>query len=230
MKKLIDLGVRGRLLRWTADFISERMGRVRYNDARSGYREYRYGLPQGSCLSPILFNVFFRDVFKAEINDRNVKVAVYADDISVTVEAASAREAAKQLSLLLGAVEQWGYRNRVRFDKASDKCGFMIFSRRITESPVVTFGKERLKQLTSHKHLGVTFNGRLNFSEHIAHVKAKAWSAYHAVRRVVGHNWGVTTGTVMRLYIGLVRPILESACVVWDGASSADKVKLDRVH
>ena len=155
-------------------------------------------------MSPILFNVFFRDVFEAKIGDRNVKVAVYADDISVTVEADSAQQAAKQLSFILGAVDQWGYRNRVRFDKASDKCGFMVFSRRAIESPVVQFGNELLQQLTSHKHLGVTFNGKLNFAEHISHVKAKAWSAYHAVRRVVGYNWGVTTGTVMRLYIGLV--------------------------
>ena len=46
----------------------------------------------------------------------------------------------------------------------------------------------------------------------------------------MGDGWGATTKTVMRLYEGLVRPILESACVVWDGASATHKATLERVH
>ena len=34
----------------------------------------------------------------------------------------------------------------------------------------------------------------------------------------------------MRLYKGLLRPVLESSCVVWDGASENEKVKLEKVH
>jgi len=63
LAKLIRLGLKGRALRWIADFLSDRFACVRYDDVRSRYREFRYGLPQGSCLSPILFNVFLRDVF-----------------------------------------------------------------------------------------------------------------------------------------------------------------------
>ena len=118
----------------------------------------------------------------------------------------------------------------MRFDKQSDKCGYVIFAKRPQPDLNVMFGDQLLKRQRSHKYLGVIFNESLNFSEHIARVKAKAWSAYHAFRKLVGSNWGATTKTVMRLYEGLVRPILESACVVWDGASAAEKVTLERVH
>ena len=98
VKKLIDLGVRGHMLRWIGDFISERFGRVRCNEARSRYTEYRYGLPQGSCLSPVLFNVFFRDIFETLASDPEVRVAVYADDICVTAIGITVEAAVHKLS------------------------------------------------------------------------------------------------------------------------------------
>ena len=230
IKKLINLGLRGRMLRWIMDFISERFGRVRIDGEHSRYREYRYGLPQGSCLSPILFNVFFSDMFPAEISDPNIRVGVYADDICVTVVGETTEQVARKLSEQLELVERWGRKNRVRFDKLSDKCGYMIFSRKRTSDVDVRFGEESLKRKSSHKYLGVIFEENFSFSKHLARVKAKAWSAYHLVRRVVGERWGATTKAVVRLYEGLIRPILEAACVVWDGATAAEKVTLERVH
>lgn len=85
----------------------------------------------------------------------------------------------------------------------------------------VRFGAEELKRKSSHEYLGVVFEETFSFSKHVARVRAKAWSAYHAVRRVVGEKWGATTKIVIRLYEGLVRPILESARVLWDGASAS---------
>ena len=228
--KLIKLGVRGRLLRWIVDFISKRMGRVRCNGEQSEYREYRYGLPQGSCLSPILFNVFFSDMFPSVIADKDIRVAVYADDICITVIGDTMDETAQKLSGVLDTVDLWGKKNRVRFDKLSDKCGYMIFSRRASPDQRVRFGDQQLTRQFRHKYLGVIFDQSLTFSDHLSLVKAKAWAGYHAVRRVVGNNWGATTRTVVKLYEGLVRPILEAACVVWDGASNAVKVVLERVH
>ena len=87
-----------------------------------------------------------------------------------------------------------------------------------------------MKRKASHKYLGVVFEENFSFSKHIKRVRAKAWSAYHAIRRVVGEKWGATTKIVVRLYEGLVRPILESACVVWDGATASEKQTLDTVQ
>ena len=116
-EETVDLAVRGHMLRWVVGFISERFGRVRCNEARSRYSEYQYGLPQGSCLSPILFNVFFRDMFEGLVLDPELRVAVYADDICVTAVGTTVEAAVLKLSQALGEVEVWGQRNRTRFDK-----------------------------------------------------------------------------------------------------------------
>ena len=218
------------MLRWIFNFVQGRMGRVRCNNAQSTLKEYRYGLPQGSFLSPILFNVFFRDVFRVDVNSADLNAAVYADDISITATGRTVEAAAAKLTKALESVDKWGKQNKVRFDKQSDKCGYLIFSRSKKVDQQVRFGQQELHRLTSHKHLGVIFNESLTFTEHITRVKAKAWSAYHAIRRAVGSQWGATTKTVMRLYEGLVRPVLEAACVVWDSATEATKKPLERIH
>ena len=138
LKKLIDFGVRGRMLIWVKDFISERFGRVRIEGGRSRYTEYRYGLPQGSCLSPILFNVFLSDIFSKHIVDACIRIGVYADDICLTAIGSTTEEAVERLSKALGRIDSWGRKNRVHFEKLSDKCGYMIFSRAAIEMQVIT--------------------------------------------------------------------------------------------
>ena len=94
-----------------------------------------------------------------------------------------------------------------------------VFSRRKQPPCIVRFGKEKLNRKKSHKFLGVTLDEGLKFTEHITKVRGKAWRAYHDIRRVVGEGWGASTQAVIRLYEGLVRPTLEFASLVWDGAS-----------
>jgi len=230
LAKLIRLGLKGRALRWIADFLSDRFACVRYDDVRSRYREFRYGLPQGSCLSPILFNVFLRDVFTPDDLDADRDGGVYADDIRVSAFGDDVHEAAKKLSAMLLKIGTWGKKNRVRFDTDSDKCGFVVFSRRVQPDPEVRFNGGLLRRKHVHKCLGVHLDGALRFSHHIDQVKAKTWRAYHSMRRIVGNDWGASLSAVKKLYEGLVRPVLEYACIVWDGAAKSEKTKLERVH
>ena len=203
---------------------------MKYDNCRSRYREFRYGLPQGSCLSPILFNVFLRDVFNPRDFTASREGGVYADDIRVSAFGDSVEEAGANLTEMLTSVREWDSKNCARFDLDSDKCGYVVFSRQVQRDPDVRFGTTPLRRVRVHKCLGVYLDQALNFSHHIEQVKAKSWRAYHSVRQVVGNDWGASLNAVKRLYEGLVRPVLEYACVVWDGATPGEKVKLERVH
>ena len=66
--------------------------------------------------------------------------------------------------------------------------------------------------------------------EHIRRVKGKAWRVLHDIRRLVGEQWGATLPVVIKLYLALVRPILEYACPVWDCARMDTKAQLESVH
>ena len=62
LEKLVKKGVRGQLLAWVSDYLSDRRARVKFQGSYSDYDEYENGTPQGGVLSPFLFNLIMDDI------------------------------------------------------------------------------------------------------------------------------------------------------------------------
>ena len=59
------------------DYLKNRVQRTKVNGAYSSWKELLSGVPQGSILGPLLFNIFINDIFW--FTDKT-KIANYADD------------------------------------------------------------------------------------------------------------------------------------------------------
>ena len=60
--KLEALGVRGKLLRWIKNWLSDRVQRVVLNGEASSWEAVLSGMPQGSILGPVLFLVHINNI------------------------------------------------------------------------------------------------------------------------------------------------------------------------
>jgi len=56
MIKIFDLGVRGRMFNWIKDFLMKRTIQVKVGNVSSKTVGIENGTPQGSVISPVLFN------------------------------------------------------------------------------------------------------------------------------------------------------------------------------
>ena len=83
-------------------FLSERKQRVKIGNSGSSWSEIIKGVPQGSILGPLLFNVFINDVFYAIENVYN-----YADDNILSCSGDSLHEVATSLESSTRTALKW---------------------------------------------------------------------------------------------------------------------------
>ena len=79
-KKLDVYGVQQRELSWFRSYLSNRKQFCRVNGVDSNFGEIEVGVPQGSCLGPLLFLIYINDLPQA-VQDSSV--TMYADDTSL---------------------------------------------------------------------------------------------------------------------------------------------------
>ena len=108
--KLAGAGVCGNLLRWLKAYLSDRKIKVCFDDSTSEYFNIKTSIPQGSVLSPFLFNSLLSDL----PNTNTVKGLSFVDDITYYVSSSDvvkARETmGKRLTLSLKVVQRMGLR------------------------------------------------------------------------------------------------------------------------
>ena len=74
-----EFGIIGIALKWFRSFLTGRKQRVRIQDSLSDYVDVLFGVPQGSVLGPVLFNIYIRSLYVI-IKAAGFSSSGYADD------------------------------------------------------------------------------------------------------------------------------------------------------
>jgi hypothetical protein len=163
--KLADYKIPVCYINWINNFLSGRQARTKVGNSTSKMRNLRDGLPQGSVLSPILFNVFINDL-TADLDDSWLS-SLFADDLAIAVQADTVEEAERQTQAAVNTVQQWT--KKWRMVLAEDKCEALLITtdgRFAARKLDIKIGEKRIKTAKYPKFLGVTFDRLLNFNEH----------------------------------------------------------------
>ena len=87
--KLAKIGIKGNMLRWIEEFLQNRTFQVLIGNTKSETITMTNGLPQGSTLSPTLFNVMMADI----PHPLRIYIYKYADDIAIAITDEDIQEA-----------------------------------------------------------------------------------------------------------------------------------------
>ena len=149
-----------------ASYLSNRKQRVKIGNARSKWITLSKGVPQGSILGPLLFNVFINDM---HMFIKKCTLYNYADDNFLSCTSPMIDHVISNLQLDGNRAIKWFTDNGMQANP--DKFQFMIISSDDNSTRSLTLNENTVIVSEKHvKELGVEIDCRLNFSLHISSV------------------------------------------------------------
>ena len=127
-----DFGISEHVYSWFKTYLHNRFLSVSINGATSNKFETKYGVPQGSCLGPLLFILYTSKLFKV-IERHLPNVHAYADDtqlyISFNANSNDDQLAAVQaMQSCVADIRKWMLSDRLKLN--DDKTEFVIIGTR----------------------------------------------------------------------------------------------------
>ena len=166
--KLISVNIPHQLVLLIRNFLQNRTFQVKEGKSLSLKEEISAGVPQGSPLSPLLYNIYTADF----LPHPGVKIATYADDTMLYTSQTSPKLAIQQMKTALQGLYLWTTKWKIKVNP--NKSTVIIFTRRKKLNiPRFTFGHQLLNFNTTVKYLGVILDSKLTFEHHIQQIKQK---------------------------------------------------------
>ena len=223
LRKLSRWGFGGPLLLWIESYLTGRLQTVRVSNCLSSPISVTSGVPQGSHLGPLLFNVFIDDI---AVILSNTSFLLYADDLKLF---RIIRGIGDVLSMQddLVRLEQWCNVNGLHFNTA--QCVVLRAAR--ARSCVVHpyyLNNVVLREVFEIIDLGVCITPCFDFRPHYARCTNTAMRTVGFISRFARHFRNVET--LRLLYVALVRPHVEYASIIWSPRHTKFVKSIERVQ
>ena len=162
MLKLKQHGVKGNLLSWLANYLTNRKQRTVVRGIMSKPLPVISGVPQGSILGPLLFVVYTNDLQTTVAS--NCSLLLYADDTKCYKTINTSNDSNK-LQEGLDLLYRWSREWRLNFNIKKCDC-VHITRKRVPANHVYYLGDNNLGTSDSQKDLGLLISSNAQWSKH----------------------------------------------------------------
>ena len=177
--KLHAYGFYDEALKLINDYLTNRQQRVKVNGSFSSWKGLTRGVPRGSVLGPLLFNIYINDLL---LFIQNSDICNYADDTAIYSCDKNLDNITHKLESDSNVALQWFADNFMKLN--ADKCHLLVLGQRCDDPVTVKIGNTDVVNSSEEKLLGVHIDSKLSFYRHVSKLCQKASNKLYALARI----------------------------------------------
>lgn len=182
----------------------------------------------GGVLSPLLFNIALRHIEEAIPEGTNIlqfadDILLYSSDDDINVALAHIESAIDRLV---------PYLKSLGFSISPGKSQFCIFSRNSIDlsNETIRVVDQQIINSINITYLGVIMDKRLNWQDHIDELAQRASKSLNIIRTLTKVTYGAHPDSMMTIYRGLTRALLEWASILFMNSCRKKLKTLDKIQ
>ena len=214
-------------IRWLFTYLRGRTASCSYNRVDSSRVVLHQGVPQGSILSPLLFNHYV-----STYPQTSELCTSYADDFTACASDTAVDQAAAALAEHAVDVTAWAQDRDLLL--SAQKSTVTLFTPEYRQShvhPIIPVNGTPLPLERNPKILGVTFDPHLFFHKHVEEIIRKAKPRLNILKLLTGTDWGQQKETILATFKSLIGSLFTYAAPIWfPNTSESSIAKLQSVQ
>ena len=221
LAKLKAYGFSNQALRLLQSYLCNRFQRSIINGSFSSWSEVITGVPQGSILGPLLFNIFLNDIF---LFISKCQLCNYADDNTLYKSGKNMQKIKNDLEMDFMILHKWFHENHMVLNP--DKCHFIVIGDDDPNQKIILNNNE-IASSNEEKLLGILLDSKLNFDSHITSLCKKAGQKLSALARI---NHYLTQDQKLLLLNSVVKSQFSYCPLIWMFTSRYLNNALNSIH
>ena len=202
-----DFGITDQALSWLKSFLSGRKQRVVIGQQQSEDFDVISGVPQGSCLGPLLFIMYTSQLF--HLVKKHLPTAHgYADDTKLylsfrPISTVSQDHAIQAMEDCISDIHNWTTHHRLMMN--DDKTEFLIIGSRQQLAKInisnVHVGSSEILPVNSVRDLGAWLDETMSMDVHIGKICSKAFRGLYKIRQIRKFLSEESTETLIHAFV-----------------------------
>lgn len=229
LHKMFQLKFPLHLIKMIKSFLFARSFYVSVGNEKSGAFHIVAGVPQGSVLSPILYNIFTSDI---KLPPNTCEIALFADDTAFYYSHKNPSKIISHLNNACNYLTDYCSKWKIKLNASKTQATF--FTRRKCQRFLPT---DQVKILNSSipwkselKYLGVSLDKTLTFQQHTKIAAEKALKYMGILYPLLNRKSKLNRFNKITLYKIVIQSILLYACPVWGSCARTHINKLQLVQ
>ena len=228
LKKLHDIGLRGKMAIYIQNFLSNRKFSTKIGTSISKPHNLDQGVPQGSVLSCNLFSLAINDILTC-IPD-NINASLYVDDLIIWCSGSHVPGMERRIQCTINSISKWADSHGFTFSPTKTNC-INFHRKRKFQPPLKLILNGTIIPNREHiQYLGMTFDYKLDWKEHIRRLKLDCTKRLDLLKCLSNTSWGSDRTTMLRLYRAIIRSKLDYGSFIYSSASETTLKSIQTVH